>query len=206
MSGAVPGLLEPGKLMVVEPASVDVGLRVLGLDLSIVSTGYALPDGTTGRIKTRQRDGDGRLLVIRDRVAEVVAEQRPDLAVLEDLPTKMRPNAVKSIGKVHGVVNLALLEADVPYAYVSPATLKSYACDNGGASKEDMAAAAFLADGAEFPDDPKGDRCDGWWLRAAGHDAYGVPLFALPAAQRERLTKVTWPNLAPARYVLGIAQ
>jgi Holliday junction resolvasome RuvABC endonuclease subunit len=200
----VPGLLEPGRRLV-DPAVLEGVLRVIAFDISIVSTGYALPDGSTGRIKTRQRDGDRRLLVIEDRVAELVAEHRPDVAVLEDMPTKMQPTAVKAIGRVHGVVNRVLLRADVPYAYVSPATLKKYATDNGNASKEDMAAAAFLADGVEFPDDPKGDRCDGWWLRAAGHDAYGVPLFEMPVAQRERLAKVEWPNLTPQRFVLGMA-
>jgi Holliday junction resolvasome RuvABC endonuclease subunit len=199
------GLLEPGRLLV-DPAVLEGALRVIGLDLSIVSTGYALPDGSTGRIKTRQRDGDHRLCVIRDRVAELVAEHRPDVAVLEDMPTKMQPTAVKAIGRVHGVVNGALLDAGVPYAYVAPATLKKYATDNGNAPKEDMAAAAYLAAGVEFPDDPKGDRCDGWWLRAAGHDAYGAALFELPAAQRERLTKVAWPDLTPQRYVLGFGQ
>ncbi|MFE0533797.1 crossover junction endodeoxyribonuclease RuvC [Streptomyces nigra] len=200
----VPGLLEPGRPRV-DPAVLEGMLRVIGFDLSIVSTGYGLPDGSTGRIKTRQRDGDRRLLVIEDTVAELVAEHRPDVAVLEDMPTRMRPNAVKALGKVHGVVNAALLRAGVPYVYLSPATLKSYAADNGNASKDDMAAAAFLAAGVEFPDDPKGDRCDGWWLRAAGHDAYGAPLFELPKAQRERLAVVSWPNLMPQRFVLGMA-
>lgn len=202
----VPGLLEPGAALHTDTPPADPVLRALGLDLSIASTGYGLPDGTTGRIKTRQRDGDRRLLVIEDRIAELCIEYRPDVAVLEDMPTKMRPVAVKAIGRVHGVVCSALLRAGVPYAYVPPATLKCYACDNGNAAKEDMAAAAYLAAGAEFPDDPKGDRCDGWWLRAAAHDAYGVPLFELPAAQRARLTKVEWPNLLPQRYVLGVGQ
>ncbi|MFI1607814.1 crossover junction endodeoxyribonuclease RuvC [Streptomyces griseofuscus] len=201
----VPGLLAPARLLV-NPAVLEIGARVIGLDLSIVSTGYALPDGTTGRIKTRTGDRDRRLVIIRDRVAELVAEHRPDLAVIEDMPTRMKATAVKAIGRVHGAVNTALLDADVPYAYVPPATLKKYATDNGNAPKEDMAAAAFLAAGAHFPDDPKGDRCDAWWLRASGHDAYGVPLFELPAAQRERLAKVAWPDLTPQRYVLGLGQ
>lgn len=83
----------------------------------------------------------------------------------------------------------------MPYAYVVPATLKKYAADHGNADKARMAAAAYLAAGVEFADDPGGDQCDAWWLRAAGLDHYGQPLFELPQAQRDRLTKVSWPEL-----------
>lgn len=194
MTTMVPGVIAPGALAPLTDRTVaPVGLRVIGLDLSITSTGVCLPDGTTYRIKTRDKDGDRRLLHIRDSVADDLAEQRPHVAVLEDMPTKMHPTAVKGIGCVHGVVKAALLDAGVPYALVSPATLKKYATDHGGADKARMAAAAYLAAGAEFADDRGGDQCDAWWLRAAGHDAYGVPLFTMPQAQRDRLQVVTWP-------------
>jgi Holliday junction resolvasome RuvABC endonuclease subunit len=193
---AVPGLLAPGALVpIADLPPVLPGLRVIGLDLSITSTGVALPDGTTYRIKTRSKDGPRRLLHIRGDLAHAVAEQRPHVAVIEDLPTKMHASALKVIGSLHGVVQAVLLDADVPYAYVSPATLKKYACDNGNADKPRLAAAAYLAAGVEFFDDKGGDQCDAWWLRAAGHEHYGVPLFDLPQAQRNLLIKVAWPEV-----------
>ncbi|WP_329032216.1 hypothetical protein OIE71_04555 [Streptomyces sp. NBC_01725] len=194
----IPGLIEPGALSpLADLVTAPEGLRVIGLDLSITSTGVALPDGSTFRIKTRQKDGDVRLLVIRAAVRGALLDHKPHLAVIEDLPTKMRPTAVKGIGGLHGVVKAELLDAGVPYAVVAPATLKSYAADHGRAEKPAMAAAAFLAAGAEFADDAGGDQCDAWWLRAAGHDHYGAPLFSLPEAQRARLTKVNWPTEVP---------
>ncbi len=174
----------------------------MGLDLSLTSTGVALPDGTTYRIRTRQKDGDRRLLHIRDDIREDLAEHRPHLAVVEDLPRHAKGAGVTAM--VHGVVRAELVEAGVPYATVVPATLKSYACDHGRADKARMAAAAYLAAGVEFLDDKGGDQCDAWWLRAAGYDAYGQPLFALPEAQRERLRKVAWPDAYRARHVLGM--
>uniref|UniRef100_UPI003D733563 crossover junction endodeoxyribonuclease RuvC n=1 Tax=Streptomyces sp. NRRL F-5630 TaxID=1463864 RepID=UPI003D733563 len=144
---------------------------------------------------TRAADVDRRLLHIRDAVADDLAEYRPHLAVVEDLPTKMQATAVKGIGGVHGVVKAALLDAGVPYALVSPATLKKYATDYGNADKARMADAAYLAAGAEFADDKGGDQCDAWWLRAAGHDAAGASLFTMPSAQRDRLSVVEWPTL-----------
>jgi Holliday junction resolvasome RuvABC endonuclease subunit len=177
-------------------AGAGTTLRIIGLDLSLTSTGVALPDGTTYRIKTRREDGDRRLVQIRNDVRAAIAMHRPHLAVLEDLPKHAQGAGLTA--QVHGPVKCELLDAGVPYATIVPASLKSFACDNGHADKPEMAAAAYLAAGVEFPGDltpsgKGGDMCDAWWLRAAGHDWYGLPLFALPQAQRNRLRKVEWP-------------
>lgn len=193
LSGLIaPGAVSP--LAGITTAAPAGALRVIGLDLSLTSTGVCLPDGTTARIKTRQKDGDRRILQVRDYIRAAVAGARPHLAVIEDLPKHAM--AAGLTAKVHGPVVCELLDAGVPYAYVVPATLKSYACDHGSADKSRMAAAAYLAAGAEFAGDPGGDQCDAWWLRAAGLDHYGQPLFELPQAQRDRLMKVSWPELA----------
>ncbi|EST22810.1 hypothetical protein [Streptomyces niveus] len=204
MTQKVPGLFAPGEL---DPAAdlivLPDGLRIIGLDLSLTSTGVALPDGSTYRIKTRAKDGDRRLLVIRDSIRADLAEHRPHLAVVEDLP--VHAMAAGRTGHVHGVVKAVLLDADVPYALVAPATLKSFAADHGNADKARMAAAAYLAADAKFANDKGGDMCDAWWLRAAGHDALGAPLFSMPQAQRDRLHKVNWPEAYRQRYVMGAA-
>lgn len=165
--------------------------RVLGLDLSLTSTGVCLPDGTTYRIKTRAADGDRRLTEIRDCIRDSVLETRPQLAVVEDLP--MTANSAGVTGMVHGVARELLAVAGVPRALIVPATLKKYATNNGRADKAQMRAAAYLAAGAEFHGDSGGDRCDAWWLRAAGLDWWGTPEFVLPNAQRARLGKGKWP-------------
>ncbi|MYT57684.1 hypothetical protein GTW29_13335 [Streptomyces sp. SID7834] len=199
----VPGLIAPGSLSpLADPVtSPEGGLRIIGLDLSLTSTGVCLPDGSTYRIKTRQRDGDRRLLAIRGSIRAALAEHRPHLAVVEDLPRHAKGAGI--VAKVHGVVVCELLDAGVPFAYVVPATLKKYATDNGNADKRRMADAAYLAAGAEFPGDLNargegGDMCDAWWLRASGHDALGQPLFGMPQAQRDRLLKVEWPDAVGA--------
>lgn len=175
------------------PVSATTGPlpRVLGLDLSLTSTGVARTDGTTYRIKTRAADGDRRLVVIRDRIRAELEQLPPDLAVVEDLPRHAMGAGITAM--VHGIVRAELVEAGVPYALVVAATLKSYACDHGRAEKAQMAAAAYLAAGIRFDDDKGGDRCDAWWLRAAGLDHLGVPEVVLPQAQRDRLLKVRWP-------------
>lgn len=199
----IPGLIAPGSIDRGEQLRVPHGVRVMGLDLSITSTGVARVDGSTFRIKTRQKDGPRRLTHIRDLLAVEVAEQRPHLAVIEDLPTRMYARSLKPIAALHGVVQALLIDADVPWAYLAPSTLKSFACDHGAASKSDMQAAAHLADGVEFVDDKGGDQADAWWLRAAGYDWSGRPLFTMPQAQRDYLSKGDWPDLYRQRYVLG---
>ncbi|MGW2708657.1 hypothetical protein ACWC4J_06645 [Streptomyces sp. NPDC001356] len=201
----IPGLMTPGEFSLGERRTAPNGFRVIGLDLSITSTGVCRPDGSTFRIRTRQKDGPRRLTYIRDLLTVEVAEQRPHLAVIEDLPTKMHARSLKPIAALHGVVQALLIDADVLWAYVPPATLKKYACDNGGADKRQMADAAYLADGAEFTDDKGGDQADAWWLRAAGYDWAGVPLFTMPQAQRDALSKAEWPDAYAQRYVMGAA-
>lgn len=168
------------------PAAGPRPLRVLGLDLSITATGYALPDGTTGTFKSPWK-GDQRLVAIRSALTNHLPVT--DLAVIEDLPTHAKSAGIT--GMVHGAVRATLIEAGVPYVLITPATLKAYATGKGNADKTAMAIAALKRAGREFGDD---NQCDAFWLRAAGLDWYGQPEFELPKAQRDRLAKVTWPN------------
>lgn len=163
--------------------------RVLGLDLSLTATGVCLPNGATLTIKTRQKDGDGRLAHIEEDLTGMIgAGSDIDLAVIEDLPTHAMSAGIT--GMVHGVARLILVKASIPYALISPATLKAFATGKGSGDKTPMAMAAYKRGGVEFPDD---NQCDAWWLRAAGSDWLGHPLFDLPQAQRDRLGKAKWP-------------
>lgn len=162
-------------------------LRILGLDLSITATGVCLPDGTTQTIVTQQKTGDARLKVIEHAITEATFDV--DFAVIEDLPTHAKSAGIT--GMVHGVARLVLLRYGIPYAVVTPATLKAYATGKGNADKTAMAIAALKRTGREFADD---NQCDAFWLRAAGLDWYEHAEFTMPAAQRDRLAKVTWPE------------
>ncbi|MFD8234055.1 crossover junction endodeoxyribonuclease RuvC [Streptomyces sp. NPDC059696] len=163
--------------------------RVLALDLSITATGVCLPDGTTHTIATQQKTGDARLKEIERAITEATFDV--DFAAIEDLPTHAKSAGVT--GMVHGVARLVLLRYGIPYAVVTPATLKAYATGKGNADKTAMAIAALKRTGREFADD---NQCDAWWLRAAALDWYGHAEFTMPQAQRDRLSKVTWPELA----------
>jgi Holliday junction resolvasome RuvABC endonuclease subunit len=171
-------------------------LRVLTLDLSITATGVCLPDGATYTITTNAKDGDRRLQHIVDNIGIALGESSDtrdgvDLVAIEG--PVVRSSAAVIIGMVHGAVRLRLLDFNTPYVLITPATLKAYATGKGNADKTAMAIAALKRAGREFADD---NQCDAWWLRAAALDWYGQPEFELPKAQRDRLAKITWPNLA----------
>ncbi|MCX5522254.1 Holliday junction endonuclease [Streptomyces bobili] len=173
------------------PAAAEASaptLRVLALDLSITATGFALPDGQTGTFKGPWK-GDWRLVAIKQAVAGHA--DGIDLAVIEDLPTHAKAAGIT--GMVHGAVRTVLMEAGVPYVLITPATLKAFATGKGNADKTAMAIAALKRAGREFPDD---NQCDAAWLRWAALDWYDAPEFTVPQVQRDRLTKVTWPELA----------
>ncbi len=167
--------------------------RVIGLDLSLTATGIATWDGRpTSTIRTLASDGDQRLrsimVTVRADAWDYINSEPIELAVIEDLPTHAHGAGIT--GMVHGAVRVALIERGVPYALIPPATLKKYATGRGNATKPDMRMALFQRAGLDLRDD---NQVDAWWLRAAGLDVLGHPLVDLPKAQREALTKVSWP-------------
>lgn len=171
------------------PAAGPRPLRVLGLDLSITATGMCLPNGATRTLKTHPKTGDKRLQFIAEHL-RIVLEGGCDLAVIEDLPTHAKSAGIT--GMVHGAVRVVLLEAGTPYVLITPATLKAFATGKGNVDKTAMAVAALKRAEREFGDD---NQCDAFWLRAAALDWYDRAEFEVPKAQRDRLTKVAWPDL-----------
>ncbi|MFY1658554.1 hypothetical protein [Micromonospora sp. WMMD1274] len=161
--------------------------RVVGLDLSITATGIAWCDGTTYTI-TPKRDGDARLLEIESEVARAIDGRAIDLVVIEDLPINAKSAGIT--GMVHGTIRTWLRRNAIPYALLSPATLKKYATGKGNCGKPEMAVAAYKRFTREPADD---NQVDALWLRHAGLDHLGHPDTAMPAAQRAALATAKWP-------------
>ena len=169
-------------------------MRIMGADLSMTATGVAFPDNTTAAIKPRGK-GYARLLSIEDRISAALRIGRPDLVVIEDIRAGLKGDAAKVIPMVHTAALLPILRYGIPYVLVNASTLKLYATGHGGSDKASMAVAALTYAGKEFVGDPGGDQCDAWWLRAAGHAAYGEPVVRVPKANMDALREVDWPVL-----------
>lgn len=169
------------------------GPVVIGLDLSLTSTGVATPTGEH-RISTMPTSTlADRLRSFATSVARVIDEHHPvDLVVVEDLPKNVRFGGV-DLGMIHGVFRYLWDDiAGPPLAWIPPATLKKYATGKGAAKKDEMLAAAIrrLGYGGHHHDE-----ADAMWLRAAGHDRLGDPLAVLPVAQRLALDAIDWPTV-----------
>lgn len=173
-------------------------MRIMGWDLSMSATGVAFPDGTTALIKPRGT-GYGRLVSLEQWFDRAIDVSQPQLVVVEDIRAGLKGDAAKVIPMVHAVAFLCLGRAGIPFALVNASTLKVFATGRGGADKDAMKQAARERAGRTFVRDSGGDQCDAWWLKAAGHAAYGEPFVNLPAAHTEALRLVDWPRIPGAR-------
>lgn len=162
---------------------------VLGIDPSLSATGICYPDGTFKVCRGEAQLGDLRLGIIYEDVDYACLAYKPDLAVIEDLPT--HANGAGLTGMVQGVVRLALMQHGVPYVKVVPSTLKKYATGNGRADKSDLRMALYQRTGIDERND---NLVDAWWLRHMGLDRLGHAPVDLPIAQRASLKVPTWPE------------
>lgn len=169
--------------------------QVIGLDLSLTGTGVALPDGSSLTITSRHR-GVERLAELRDTVARLVLAGC-DLVAIEgySMGTARQSSHAHGLGELGGVIRLQLHDLDIRYVDIPPASLKRYATGKGNANKNDMLLAAARRLGY---DGNSNDEADALWLRAMTLDACATPIVELPVANREALSKITWPEVAAA--------
>lgn len=175
-------------------------MNVMGLDLSLTSTGVALTRGDTWRVRTNAADRlEIRLAAIVDGVHEAIDacgadDETVELVAIEDMVTQAK--FAGATAPVHGAVRLWLWKFPLPVVLIAPKSLKLYASGNGNCDKQAMADAALKRAGVDFG--KKHDECDAWWLRAMTLDAYGEPVVDVPASQRAAMEKVHWPQMAEA--------
>jgi crossover junction endodeoxyribonuclease RuvC len=173
-------------------------MRILGLDLSLNGPGFCPLPNVTHSLTMTTKDGDRRYVRIRDAIEHYVTqeiEQRPQvvysrgysLAVIESVPTYS--TGTSSLERVHGVAREALARYGVPFAYVSPSALKSYATNDGSAEKQAMIDALPADVRAQCAND---NEADAWWLADMGRMACGDQLdwARLPEHQVAALSRV----------------
>lgn len=163
--------------------------RVIGLDLSLTATGIA-GHGWTDTLKPPAgHRGVQRLHWLRDRIFEHT--HRAALVVVEGPSYGSQGGGHHELAGLWWLTAWTLHRADVPMAVVPPASLKKYATGKGNATKADMRVALLQRAGIDERDD---NQVDAWWLHAIGVDHLGRPAVTLPAAHRQALAKVAWPE------------
>ena len=169
--------------------------RVIGLDLSLTSSGVASSLGWTDTIRPKKILGLDRLRMIVDAVRTYTSGY--DLVVIEG-PSfghsgfRQHEELVALRWMVRDVVD----RQQVPFAIVPPATLKLYATGRGNATKNDMAQAMDQAYPGRTPGFLAGRRFDeADALALADMGAAYLTNASLTAAQTRAIATVQWPWL-----------
>lgn len=175
---------------------------VIGIDLSLAATGMS--DGTstwlirsTGHRGDSLHDRNERLASLTCHVINDVWARTPHLVVIEGPSLGVnRQSGTHDRAGLWWLIVHRLHVAGIPVVEVPPAALKKYATGKGNANKGAM----IDATARRFPHVDTGaddNRCDALWLAAMGLDQL-TGAGVVPAAQRDGLAKVAWPDLGVA--------
>ncbi|MDD9304219.1 MAG: crossover junction endodeoxyribonuclease RuvC [Desulfobacter sp.] len=120
-------------------------MKIVGIDPGLAGTGIGVIQGTSreitgysfGSISTDAKDSaPARLHHIYSKVKDFLADQRPDLVVVEDIYSLEKyPGSGIMLGKVSGVLLLAAFKAGARIQEVSVREVKKIVSGNGSADK-----------------------------------------------------------------------
>lgn len=183
-----------------------IGLRVVGLDISLTSTGMS--DGI--RTEVVQTSNAQCMEERMDRIVRGVASFTPatlrqrsaDLAVIEGSAFSRKGPGHEELAALRHMVRVKLWRLSIPWAMVPPSTLKLYTTGLGNATKAEMLATVDARHGTGFADvkvkDGRSDRVDAFALAAMGYDHVGQHLQPREGSydpHRASLEAVKWPSL-----------
>ncbi len=121
-------------------------MKILGVDPGSRAAGWAVVDFTpapalvdAGVIRPpRIGTFAERLSYLHAALAKVIAADRPDAAAVERVFSGVNPQSLIALGEARGVLLLALAQAGIPTAEVTPAEIKRSVAGSGGAEKEQV--------------------------------------------------------------------
>ena len=122
-------------------------MTILGIDTSLRSTGYGVlvAEGSRlrcvicGNIPNRASlPLTACLRAIHAKVAELIAEHRPDVMAIESVIYGKNAGTMLVLGEARGAVLTAAADADVPVYEYEPRRMKKAICGNGLAEKEQV--------------------------------------------------------------------
>lgn len=166
-------------------------MTILALDLSLTATGYCYDTELTGIECGFWRTGlkgHARLEAIRQNVLRILRNEEPSAVFLEGFSFGSQGRAVYEIGGLGYIIRHELWKQDIPYAVVSPSSLKKYATGRGNANKDEMLAAAIRR--FEFAGTDN-NAADAWLLWHLGRFVSDEPVITVPKAHTDHL-KFEW--------------
>ena len=116
---------------------IDPGLRVTGFGVLDVE-GSSLRYVASGVIRIAAGPLPPRLKVIHDGIGEVLAQYRPDLAVVEIVFVNVNPQSTLLLGQARGAAITTLVAAGLPVHEYSALQVKQAVVGTGRAAKEQV--------------------------------------------------------------------
>lgn len=168
-------------------------LRLIGLDLSLTSTGASIA-GKTSIISTKAK-GPERLSFVTKAVLQTCLDEEIDCAVIESYSFASRNSQAHSIGELGGCIRMTLWECNIPYIDVPPTSRAKFATGKGNAGKTEVISAISSKTGLVFSGAGADDECDAWVLEQMGLAYLGKSQYDWTSAQLSSLEKIDWSPL-----------
>lgn len=168
-------------------------MNLLGLDISLTSTGYS-NHGFTSLIKVKSR-GPQRLHEISSTVVDACIEYEIHCVVLEGYSFASRNSQAHSIGELGGCIRMRLWENRIPYIEVPPTSRAKFATGRGNAGKTEVISAVSSKTGKVFSGSGADDECDAWILEQMGLQKLGLSSYSWTKEQLSALEKIDWSPL-----------
>jgi Holliday junction resolvasome RuvABC endonuclease subunit len=166
---------------------------VLGLDLSLTSSGFSSPN-ELGVIKTPTK-GAERLSVISHMIVDIVFSNNCDIVALEGYSFASRNSQAHSIGELGGAVRMRLWEKNIPFIEIPPTCRAKFATGRGNAAKTEVMSAVSARTGLVFSGSGADDMCDAWILRQMCETKLKISSFSWPSTHLSALDKIDWAPL-----------
>ena len=172
-------------------------IKAVGLDLSLVKSGYAIvtEDGSvlaSGVIKSKPVgdkpvDETKRIVKIAEelmqKIDELSPDEDPDIVVIEGLAFMARNStALVQLSGLNYLVRTLLNEFKWPFVIVAPTSLKKFITGSGKGDKDMMMMTVFKNYGHEALDN---NECDAYSLAVCGLATLGKPLIKMAKPQEE---------------------
>jgi crossover junction endodeoxyribonuclease RuvC len=162
--------------------------RILGVDPGLNTTGYAIVEGSHGRLQiveagivrgTDRGEMGSRLREIHEGVVEVIAAFQPTALAIEELYSHYeRPQTAILMGHARGVICLAAAQADLPIHSYAATQVKRMLTGNGRAPKSQVQQAILREFGLrDMPEPP--DVADAMAIALCHHYLARQPLSTL---------------------------
>lgn len=171
-------------------------IDVVGLDLSLTSTGVAV-GSSTSTINTLAK-GPQRLIEISHRVSTLMSTLSNPRVVLEGYSMASRNSQAHATGELGGVIRVTLFSSGIPYVVVPPTCRAKFATGRGNASKSEVVSAVSARTGLIWSGPGADDKCDAWILQEMGLTWLGGSRFDWPKLNLSALDNIDWSPFGAA--------